>query len=78
LESSEKQELENIQGVTGVEIDRQGDRYYVTVTLQDLEFSVFDKVIEQELALFDKYPNKSFNFDIMPEYVKASSLLNAA
>jgi hypothetical protein len=64
LEADVKSDLQNIDGVQHVEITNEGNNYTVTVTLRELEFSVFDQVINKELELFDQHSDKTFKFDI--------------
>jgi hypothetical protein len=63
-------ELEEIAGVRDVKIQRSGNSFSVDVIVADLDFSTYEQVIKKEIELFDRFPELSFEFNVMP----ASSL----
>ncbi len=72
-------DLTELEGVRGVEITRRGDTFEVTVGMDTLEFSPFEKVIQKELELFDEFPGLTFNFNITlaDQAEAATSVLHA-
>jgi hypothetical protein len=59
-------ELRNIPGVRNVAVNRNGNNFDVHVSLESLDFQVFDQVIKRELYLFDEFPRYKFHFSILP------------
>ena len=59
-------ELEEIVGVRDVKIQRNGNSFSVDVVVADLEFSTYEQVINKEIELFDRFPELSFEFNVMP------------
>jgi len=74
LERKVKIELEEIEGVRHVEVQRDGETVGVTVVVDELEFVSFEKITRQEMYLFDHHPELSFDFNVIP----AAALENAA
>jgi hypothetical protein len=74
LERKVKIDLEEINGIRRVEIQRQGNTVDVTVVVDELEFVSFSKITRQEMYLFDHHPELSFDFRVIP----AAALENAA
>jgi len=63
LENKMTGEIEDISGVLDVSVKRTGDTFDVSVTMENMDFEPFDKVVNCKLSLYDRYPNYTFNFD---------------
>jgi hypothetical protein len=77
LERKLTNDIESIQGVTNVQVKRVGGALEVNVVLDKLEFSVFEKVIQKELDLFDKFPEMQVRFNVVPRE-EETAILHAA
>ncbi len=66
LERKVKIDLEDINGVQWVDIQRDGNAFSVNVIVDELEFGSFEKITQREIELFDKYPDLSFSFQVTP------------
>ena len=61
-----KFDIEQIAGVRGVSIKAIDGGLEVYVQLDKLEFSVYERVIQKELDLFDQFPDLKVKFDVAP------------
>jgi hypothetical protein len=77
LERKLTNDIENIQGVTDVQIRQVNGAMEVNVVLDKLEFSVFEKVIQKELDLFDQFPDLQVRFNVVPRE-EETAVLHAA
>jgi hypothetical protein len=60
-------DLLTLNGVVDVFVRRDGSVLNVHVVLDDLEFSKFEKVIQKELELTEKFPHLRFRFNVSPK-----------
>ena len=77
LERKVTNDIENIEGVTDVQIKHVDGALEVNVVLDKLEFSVFEKVIQRELDLFDRFPDLQVRFNVVPRE-EETAVLHAA
>lgn len=66
LERKLTDDIENIQGVADVQIKQIDGALEVNVTLDNLEFSLFEKVMQKELDLYDQFPDMPVRFNVVP------------
>ena len=80
LEERLTMDIEQISGVREVSVKRNGDSLDVCVVIDNMEFALYEKVIQKELDLFEKFPNLQVRFDVVPfiENDESSLTLNAA
>jgi hypothetical protein len=71
-------EIEEMPRVIDVSVKRTGDTFDVFVAMENLDFAPFEAVLKKELALYEKYPQYAFNFDIDSVEPEAALLTNAA
>lgn len=72
-------DLKDIDGVETVSIAQNGNVVEVTVVLDRLDFSSFQKVTRKEMELFDQFPGLRFEFNVLPAAaMKLDSLLDNA
>jgi len=66
-------DLSGISGVQEVNITRKIDRLEVTVILNELDFVAFDKVIQKEVELFERFPQLKTRFEVLPAIAVSES-----
>jgi hypothetical protein len=59
-------DIEEMAGVCRVSVNRAGDTFDVFVVMENMDFEPFDAVIRKKVDLYDRYPDLTFNFDVMP------------
>lgn len=59
-------EIEDLPGVRDVTVRRQQDDFEVTVVMESLQFPLFRQIVQKELELTDKYPDYTFDFNVLP------------
>jgi hypothetical protein len=66
LENKMTNEIEDMPGVVDVRVKRTGDNFDVLVVMENMDFGPFSGVVEKELALDAKFPEFTFNFELLP------------
>jgi hypothetical protein len=65
LEAQLSHEIEDMPGVRSVNVRRtENDGLEVSVLLENLEFSTYERVIQKELDLYDKFPDMPVKFNV--------------
>ena len=68
LEAATVDEIEKMPGVVSVSAKRRGGAFDLFVVMENMDFEPFNAVIQKKVALFEKYPGFTFNFDLTPMY----------
>jgi hypothetical protein len=58
------EELQNINGVGGVQVVQSGNSYTVNVVMDTYDFSSYEKVIQKEMDMFDQRAGIKVNFNV--------------
>jgi hypothetical protein len=74
LEEELTMEIKDIVGVSDVSIEPAGEEIQVNVVLREMVFEVFDKVVQKEIELFDRFPEKRFHVSITSEQELRSNI----
>lgn len=66
LEAKMVDDIEEMSGVVDVTVKRTGDVFDVFVVMENMDFAPFSAVVQKELDLDAKFPDYTFNFDLLP------------